>query len=234
MLINKLYQKIQEILSPYYCYNCKKFLDYGYLCEDCLEKIGFRLEIYCLKCKRRKPFNEKITSTCCSTLIKSLITFSDYTENKIIADLIKIGKIQGYKKVFEFFGYLISKEIKKLDNVNFDILKNFKIAYIPLTKKVERGRGFNQAKILAEVISKEVGLEIFNGLIKIKDTKLQTELDYEDRFKNIESAFECKESSPKNLILIDDVTTTGATLFEAAKKLKEKGAKNIIALTISK
>ncbi|MGC8981654.1 MAG: ComF family protein [Minisyncoccia bacterium] len=234
MPINKLYNKIKEILSPYYCYNCKKFLDYGYICDKCLEKIGFKLEIYCLKCKRRKPYNEKITSTCCSTLIKSLITFSDYTENKVVSDLIKIGKIYGYRKIFEFFGNLISREMKKLDSINFDFLKNCKIAYIPLTKKVERLRGFNQAKILADVLSKEFGIEIFDGLIKIKDTKLQTELSFEERFKNIESAFESIKQSPKNLILIDDVVTTGATLLEASKKLKERGAKNIVALTIAK
>lgn len=191
------------------------------------------MEIYCIKCKRRKPFNEKITSTCCTNLIRSLITFSDY-ENKIISDLIKYGKVFGYRKIFEFFGYVISKEILKIDRKNLEILKNFKISYIPLHINKAKLRGFNHTKILGETISKNVGLEIFDGLIKIRDTKLQTELNYEERLKNLESAFICIKKPPNNILLVDDVTTTGATLFECAKTLKESGCKNIIALTIAK
>jgi len=216
-------------LSPYYCFKCKKFLEYGYLCNNCLKEVGFSLNIFCPKCKRRKPLEENISSICCSNLIRSLITFSDY-ENEFIKNLIKMGKFMGFYKIFEFLGNLASSEIKKY-KLDF---KNYMLTYIPMYKKDEKQRGFNQSKILAETISKNLNLRIFEGLKKTKQTKLQSTLNFEERFKNIENAFECICEAPKNILLVDDVITTGATSFECAKILKEKGAKKIILLTIAK
>jgi len=227
--IFKLYNILIYFLFPYFCISCKKFLKYGYLCESCLEKIDFHLKIFCPKCKRRRPIIENITTICCSNIIRSLITFSDY-EIEEIKNLIQLGKINGFYKVFEFFGDLISKELNNL-KLNF---KDYYITYIPMYYLDERKRGFNQAKILAQVLSSKIGVKIWDELIKVKHTRLQTELGYKERLENIKLAFDCLKQPPSNIILIDDVITTGATAFECAKVLKEKGAKNIILITIAK
>lgn len=227
--IFKLYNIFNDFLFPYFCIKCKKFLSYGYLCQNCLKEINFNLKIFCPKCKRRRPLTENIFTICCSNLIKSLITFSDY-ETEEIKRLIHLGKIGGYYKIFEFLGSLISQE---LINSSID-LKDYSITYVPMYILDEKRRGFNQTKILAQIISEKIGLKLWSGLIKIKPTKLQTELNYKERLENVKFAFECTETPPLNIILIDDVITTGATSFECAKILKERGAKNIILLTIAK
>jgi competence protein ComFC len=221
--------KIIGIFSPYFCVNCFSLLDNGYLCQKCLAEAEFSLGIFCIECGRRRPFNENFLKTCCATSIKSLISFAGY-ENKALAKLIKLGKFQGYFEVFKFFGGLIAQELMKIK----DQLKDFKLVPIPLFKKDENNRGFNQSKVLAQTIKENLGLEISDCLIKIKTNKPQRTLDEKKRAQNIEGVFALKNKPPQKIILIDDIKTTGATLLEAAKILKHSGAKTILALTIAR
>ncbi len=101
-----------------------------------------------------------------------------------------------------------------------------------MTKRKILQRGFNQAEILAETISKLSQIPLNKSLIKIKETKDQAELNFQQRQENVKFAFSVKEKPPPKVILIDDIKTTGATLRECAKVLKKNGTKNIIALTI--
>ena len=119
-------------------------------------------------------------------------------------------------------------------SIDFLDIKDFHLTFIPMTKKELKNRGFNQVEILANVISQKLGIKIFKGLIKIKETKQQALLNLEERKENIKNAFKCIETSPKKLILIDDIFTTGSTLLEASKVLKENGAKSIIGLVFAK
>lgn len=159
--------------------------------------------------------------------MKSLIYFADY-EIPVIQKLIKFGKFDSYHKIWNFFANIMLEDLKKLD------FKDFYLTYVPMTKEEIKQRGFNQTEILTKEISKKLNMQIFEGIKKIKQTKQQSLLKYEERFKNIEGAFDCLTEAPKNIIIIDDVFTTGATLKEIAKTLKIKGAKNIIGLVIAK
>lgn len=218
-----------DIFSPYFCAGCFQFINYGYLCGKCLSDNEFSLGIFCIECGKRRPFNEELSKTCCSTMLKSLISFVNY-ENEVIAKLIKLGKFGGYFEVFNFFGNLIAKELRAIKKN----LEGFYLVPIPLFKKDELKRGFNQSKILAESIKNNLGIEISECLVKTKSNKPQRVLAEKEREKNIKGVFEIKIQPPKKIILIDDVKTTGATLLEAVKVLKENGAKTIVGLTIAK
>ena len=108
---------------------------------------------------------------------------------------------------------------------------------IPLHKSRLREREFNQAKILSQEIAKEFKITaLTNALIRVKPTKTQTELTFHERCQNIENSFSV--AKPKlikdaNLLLVDDVLTTGATSSEAAKCLKKAGAKKVLLLTLA-
>jgi len=143
-----------------------------------------------------------------------------------MAKIILEAKNLGYFEVFKDLGKIIGENLLKLD------LKNFSLAYVPLTKRKLLSRGFNQAEVLAKEISHLTQLPLFNGLIKIKETKDQTELNYEQRKINLKDAFELKFNPPAHIILIDDIKTTGSTLLEIAHLLKKQGTKEIIALTV--
>lgn len=121
------------------------------------------------------------------------------------------------------------------------------ITAIPLSKKRERERGFNQAECIARALSERSGLSYQRLLQRKKLTKAQAKLSAEERQKNVEDAFQIAptprgrgipiprnlELSGKTIILIDDVVTTGATLNEAARMLKVSGAGRVIAVTVA-
>lgn len=109
--------------------------------------------------------------------------------------------------------------------------KKLVLVPIPLTKKRKRSRGYNQMEIVLQHLQKQMldNIEVHpEFLIRIKETPQQTRLSRNERLANLSGAFSVPENAPVkdlHIILIDDVTTTGATLMNAAKTLEEKGAK---------
>ncbi len=108
---------------------------------------------------------------------------------------------------------------------------------VPLHPRREKERGFNQARIMAKELAKIKRLELSEGILqKQKNIPAQTSLEAEERKKNVRGAFKVKrgeEIEGKVLLLIDDVFTTGATLTECARVLREAGAKEVRALTLA-
>lgn len=112
---------------------------------------------------------------------------------------------------------------------------------VPLTKRRQRERGYNQALLLAREVSKLAGIEILdNMLVRIKQTKPQQDMTPDERIENQKNAFELgynteKESlTGKKILIVDDVITSGATLNECAKILRTAGAEHIDALAIAR
>jgi ComF family protein len=107
---------------------------------------------------------------------------------------------------------------------------------IPLSDKKKKKRGFNQSEEIAKVISEATKIENdFNCIIKIKDNKSQTELTKKERFENVKNTFKIvKNVKNKNILLLDDVYTTGATMEECAKSLKESGASKVWGVTVAR
>ncbi len=213
------------MLSPKYCLNCFKANDF-YLCKKCCQQLNFRINFFCFEC------NKRIIGKCSQKnhyqLIKFFISFGEY-ENETLKKIVLLGKDKA-KEIFKDLGYFISKDLLRYWQI-FEG-KVYFLTPVPLTKTKLVKRGFNQSEILAKIISELTGYKIFNGLEKIKETKDQAELDFKERLQNLKSAFKLKEKPPQYVILIDDIKTTGTTLKECARLLKENGTKEIIALTI--
>ena len=132
-------------------------------------------------------------------------------------------------------GYLLANfliEIIRESEIDIDI-----ICYIPMIRKDERKRGFNQCRLIANEIGYNLNIPVSNCIKKVKHTKEQKKLTKEERIKNLIGAFEVKSNEDiknKRVLLIDDVMTTGATIGECTKILKKSGVKEIIVLTIAK
>ncbi|MEK7088512.1 MAG: ComF family protein [Patescibacteria group bacterium] len=155
-------------------------------------------------------------------------------------------KYKNKRKLSGIFAEIMyGKIIEELSELS--VMKNFRepiLIPIPLSKKRHKERGYNQAELICEELIKinnlrhgvDMKLEK-NILIKIKETEHQVNIkDRKDRLKNLSDSFSVKNPElikGKNIILIDDVITTGATLTEAKKILKQSGAKKIIAFTVA-
>src|SRR5699024_9842079 len=116
--------------------------------------------------------------------------------------------------------------------------KEFLLVPVPLHYLKYRKRGFNQAFTIARGIEKVTGFEIcgIDTVQRQKYTLSQTGFTLEKRIKNMENAFRVRypaRIAQKNLIIVDDVFTTGSTAFELSKTVKEAGAENIMIWTIA-
>ncbi len=108
---------------------------------------------------------------------------------------------------------------------------------IPLHAQREQERGYNQSYLIATEISKATGVpSLERGLRRTRETAVQAKLEMEDRIKNVEGAFALGDADVvgKHVCLIDDVCTTGATLFSAADCLKSAGAVRVTGLTFAR
>ena len=103
------------------------------------------------------------------------------------------------------------------------------IVPIPLFWWKNLRRGYNQAALLSEIISQECNIQVNNIIKRIENTKSQTKLDEQARKKNVFNAFALKSNGieDKTVLLVDDVITTGATINECARVLKDAGAKDV-------
>ena len=111
------------------------------------------------------------------------------------------------------------------------------ICYVPISKDSLKKRGFNQCSVLAKNISSILDIPVIDCLVKVKETKEQKLLGKEERMKNILDAFEIKNKEKlfkKNILLIDDVYTTGDTINECKKNIEKCNINKIYLLTIAK
>jgi ComF family protein len=234
--LNKLKTLALDTVFPKICVICKK--DGYFVCPECLTQTALYSGFYCPFCRKRVPSSESPECTpYCRTQskIRAVFSLSEYS-NPSVKELIHQFKFNGVREIGETFGAELAE---KLSRSGADFEENFIIIPIPLHKKSMRRRGFNQSEILARTISEKLSVPLLTGvLVKTKTTPHQTETkNRHERLENLVGAFEItdkEEVSGKNIILVDDIITTGATLTECAKVLKRSGAKNIYGVAIAR
>jgi len=249
---------ILNLLFPIECLGCGK--ENEWLCGKCFKKIPFNAFNYCLSCKKRNKYGE-FCPGCSPNFYLNGVWIAGNYDNKIIVKLIKSLKYNYAKNLADILGKYLSLFLQNLLNKNrlsnidlrgSEIWRQFNrtkqspltildfsktiIIPVPLHKKRYLTRGFNQAEKLAQVISKNFNLKINNNLIRIKHKKAQAKLSEKARKENIKNCFAYQGESliNKNILLIDDVLTTGSTLNECARVLKENNANEIWGLVVAK
>jgi len=200
-------------------------------CISC-GKNGYDL---CIQCLGNCPSAERESA-------KWIFPLFDY-RHPPIKKAIWLLKYKGKKGLANIFAEVMHGAILE-ELSELSVMENFHeplLIPIPLARKRERERGFNQALLICEKLIELDNTRTFklepNLLIKPKDTEHQARIeDRQKRLKNIIGSFSVKNPEKikgRNIILIDDVTTTGATLNEARKILKQAGAREIIAFTVA-
>ncbi|OGD68809.1 hypothetical protein A3I18_01535 [Candidatus Campbellbacteria bacterium RIFCSPLOWO2_02_FULL_35_11] len=172
---------------------------------------------------------------------KNIITIFDY-KNKLIREAIWSLKFRRNTRLAKIFAQIIYDEIMEdlSDMETFENFKNPILVPMPISAKRRRERGFNQCELIANELT-NLNSEMFvlnkKSLIKIKDTPPQSRMkNKKDRLENLKDCFAVRNKElikGKNIILLDDVTTTGTTLKEARKVLRRHGAKKIICVTVA-
>lgn len=230
-------QKIINFLYPNYCANCGKLLneqDPNCFCVECWKKINIIKGETCKKCGKSVITPEGICNECRKIKkfyydkIKVIGIYED-----ILKQAIHLYKYKGRWKLGVDFFNLIVDYVEPQYIIHNDI-----IIPVPLSKEKLYKRGFSQTLHISKEIGRYYNLPVYsNILLKYKDTPPQSTLSREKRLKNLEHSFKVKHKEKiynKNILLFDDVYTTGATVRECSKVLKENGAKRINVLTIAR
>lgn len=211
---------ILELLFPKKCYGCQTLGTW--LCLSCLNK----LKLY--EGERPRALENK----------NDLIIAGEY-QDKLLSDLIiafKFGLNQ--ELVIPLFVFLKKTLDQKIlvDRFSGKLWNNILVIPVPLHKKRQSWRGFNQSELLAREISNYYQWPLSLALIKNKKTPPQVELSEDKRAVNLIGAFKWTGDNltEKTILLIDDVITSGATLNEAEKVLSAAGAKRVIKVLVAK
>jgi len=235
--VENFLEKFWDMFFPKKCINCQEFGDY--LCVDCLSLIEVLQDCYCPFCNTPTIVAEGKTCRDCSHnhYLNGLFAATSF-QNSIVKKAIHVFK---YPPLIKSLAIpLTSLLITHLELASVKHkLTDFIIVPVPLSKTKLRFRGFNQAEEIADILTKSIHSQIQNVLIRTRNTRSQVELSRIERKNNVDGIFAINPKmisiiKNKKILLIDDVFTTGATIDEAAKVLKQNGAKEVWAAVIAR
>lgn len=230
--------------------NSKKLLDWLYprRCAFCDEVLGSMEKYLCHSCRRRmpKPIGEPNCKKCGKPLLREEQEYCydcnrqepSFTRAKglfLYEDPLKESlmglKFRERKEYGIFLGRLMG-----LYGADFIRQVHPQVIFpVPIHRKKKSVRGYNQAEILAREISRGFSIPLRTDLVlRKKSTKAQKELSRKERKKNMERAFVVKKEAGmyRDILLVDDIYTTGSTANAIAGKLKAVGVKNVYVLTL--
>jgi competence protein ComFC len=210
---------------------------------DCILGLIYCGDEKCVICKRDVYDDENICEVCkkdikiCRTgfkIEKNNCQFDCYSSSYYSGVMMELIIKLKYKSSFRS-GDVIASYMKDTicsNNIFFDVL-----TYVPMTEKSFKNRGYNQGEYLAKILGKYFKKPVVHCLAKTTDTMDQIGLSREERWDNMYGSFKvCDVHHIKNksILLVDDVITTGATVFCCSFELLKNGAKKVNVLTGAK
>ncbi len=224
-----------DLLFPKYCLSCGS--EGNYLCEDCLSTIDILEYQFCPGCQKRLV-DGKICPTCKKFIKINGLYFAAPYQNKLVKKMITQFKYEPFvKELKESLSYLIITHLQLCGKKDSDF-SEFILIPVPLEEKRLKWRGFNQSEEIGKELVKFLKIPLISNLLyKTKQTLPQMELTAEKRKENMKGAFSLKNKekiSGRKILLVDDVYTTGSTMQECAKVLKEAGAKEVWGVVVAR
>ncbi|MCX6785781.1 MAG: phosphoribosyltransferase family protein [Candidatus Komeilibacteria bacterium] len=230
-MFKKIFNFLLDLIFPIECLGCNQ--EDVYLCPDCYKKIQIN--------SAPPPFKHPLK------YLNGVLSAGDYHQ-VLLKNVIHCFKFRFTQELAEPLAKILAefwdKQINGNNNVpthncaSLPIMDNPIIMPVPLNKKRLLERGFNQAELIAKIFAEQFNyLLLTEAVIRQKNTAHQLGLNQKERTRNIQGAFQINQPElikDKIIILIDDVVTTGSTLQEIAKVLKEGGAKEVWGLAVAK
>ena len=226
---------IKLVFFPKFCLLCGRW---GmYLCDICAKKLDLRDSQLCPECSRKHHFG--LTHQLCKKKYSLDGHISLFLYSRAMRKLIMTFKFRLASEVILDTFSQIQKQ--NLDYITADYLELCKpdlIIPVPLHKNRQRERGFNQADLISQLFTKTFPTQICNDIVaRIKDTPHQSKTrNKKERQEHISGAFAVRKPEDiqnKTILIIDDVWTTGSTIKEITKVLKQAGSGSVYAWTLA-
>lgn len=213
----KIIDYIADFFFPPRCIFCRKILE--------------RSDI-CIECEKNLPYTKGDSIVQKFPFIDKCVTPLYYTGT--VREAIIRYKFNGKEYYSDRFSQIMADCVEN----NLDCGDISVISWVPLSKLRQHKRGYNQAKLLAEGIAKSVDLPLAPCLVKTRNNPAQSKTkSAAERSRNVVGVYRLKDKvdvKGKNILLIDDVVTTGSTLSECARILRKAGANKVYCATIAR
>jgi ComF family protein len=234
----ELLEAAVSLLYPPVCTICSERIRAGeYLCDHCETKAIRIVAPFCQKCS--EPFEGSITGAfACANCAHRAIYFdaavAAYRGRGIVRQIIHEFKYARQIHLRHLIARWLHAALddERLCGRRFDV-----IVPVPLHPARQRERGFNQASLLAELLSARTSIPVKPLLERTRYTTTQTALDRSERMENLHNAFRLRKNADVRglgVLLVDDVLTTGSTLNECARVLKRAGSFSVHAATAAR
>lgn len=219
---SELKKTLAHIFFPTRCTCCGKIIYDGWrYCTKCANALPRILPPLCTKCGA-----DELTCSCKGKKMYYTSCAAPFYYVSVVRDGIKRFKFSGKSVAAEGFGKEMADIVtERHGHKAFNV-----ITYVPMTEKAVKERGYNQSKLLAEVVADDLMIQCRELLVKNTENKPQHTLKAVNRSGNVLGVFDCPNPEAvkdKTILLVDDIKTTGATLNECAKILMMAGAKRV-------
>lgn len=236
MDLKTLHKSVLDTLFPIHCLGCSA--RDRWLCDDCLKRVPLIAEHVCPVCENRPTPSGRTCSGCRNkTSLSGLFVAAPYA-HPLISRMIHTYKYRFAKDLAPSLGKILAASLERSDFPLPDL-----IIPVPLHPRRLRWRGFNQSELIAMELGSRLlpGFEIplgKNAVSRKRFTAPQMGVkNHRHRQRNVRDAFSVddkREIKNKRLWLVDDVATTGSTIFECARTLKKAGAREIYGVVIAR
>ncbi len=218
--------------GPIFCAACGARLERNdeYVCSACRAQIILLSEPMCRRCGRPISYPGFCTQ-CCLRERSFVRSWPAAAYRGALRQCLHRFKYNHGVYLAPFLGMLLAKRLQQADGVPTDPM----VVPVPLDPGRMRHRGFNQAELLASELAKIYGWRLHKkALRRIRTTLPQADLNVEERWANVSGAFAATEKlAGKEILLVDDIYTTGATAEAASQALKEAGACAVYVATVA-
>lgn len=208
---------------------------------DCAKKSFKGGVFYCPVCHLANGNGKNCLNCKAASRLESVVAFFDYKESGAVSSLIKNFKYNFATDIHNLWENIFENFLSEIRSKSDWPIADITIIPVPLHSSRYRERGFNQADLLAraffESLKKYQGEIDFDntGLRRTRATKQQARLNRQERLENLKDAFLCEfKTPPKNVILVDDVFTSGATMRECARALEAAGVEKVFGLVMAR
>lgn len=231
-MLEKYFNQFLDYIFPIFCLGCEK--EGELVCAKCLGGIQLQGVFCCPVCHRKSPGGQTCEPCSPQSAVSQTIALATYQENSILGKIIQTFKYDFSQGAVKAIDQLIHNSGGHLSAIMTPIDY---IISIPLHRRRQSERGFNQAEIIARLLSKKAKIPLALMLTRSRATKQQAKLSRAERMKNVEGAFRLRQPinlSGKVCLVVDDVYTTGSTLQAAASVLRQAGAHEVIGFTLAR
>ena len=229
---NRVSSLLLDLLYPPRCPFCEEALPVGErVHRTCAEAVPRIRGSRCICCGKPVGEGERLCGDCSENRHSFDAGFGAFVYDGTVRDALLALKFRGKKEYADALGQMTAKEAEPfLKKWNVEMLLP-----VPMHPAKQRKRGFNQAEALAVSIGRCISLPVVrNVLVRTRGTEAMKALEAEDRKRNLRSAFRVNHAEKirgKNICLIDDIYTTGATADACAEACSAAGASRVVFVT---